>query len=837
MFLLLCTQLGLVLGALWRFKIEESFGLSSLLPLILGGFAVNYWLPQKYRQTFFVALSIAAIFTILPFPHSAAVIAIGIVLIATCHLPISLRARAALIIVVGLALAATRGGFAGETLNDFQGLVIPVVAAMFMFRLAIYLHDLSHEKTPATWSERLGYFFLLPNVCFLLFPVLDYQTYRRTYYDTEEHAIYQKGLLWMTRGLIHLLAYRIVYQFFVPTPGDVESLATVVQFMVTSYLIYLRISGQFHMIIGILCLFGFNLPETHHLYFLSSSFNDYWRRINIYWKDFMMKMIYYPVFVPSRKRFGMSGGIVIAAVVVFASTWLLHSYQWFWLHGAFPINSKDGLFWGFLGSMVVMNSLREINRRKGPTRNLNLIGVFRQSATTVGFFALMSALWSLWSSASIEAWWNTVSAAASSSATEVGQVAGVVALLISVGAGARYTASRWKAIPLDGRNVRQVAGPLYVAGLAGLLILVSVPYARIVLGGEAGQVVSTLRQERLNRQDQEAADRGYYEGLLNEGSFVSALWSARMGRPGDPDDVVPIQEARIVTRRDDLLEYELKRAYSGTFKAAPFRTNRWGMRSGEVDRAKPGDIYRIAFIGASYEMAGGVENDESFPALLEQRLNADESDGAFASFQVLNLSVAGYSMIHKAMVGDEHVEEFAPDLVIQTVYSSEERRLLNHLIRAVEQELPIPFPELQESVRRSGARSWMRTQEIASRLEPHVYDVIEWSFGKLKQDAQESGIPLVLLFVPATTDEDDVAALTKMEELWRRAVNVGIEPARLGDVYGGYEAAEIRLAAWDSHPNILGHRLLADAVYRFLRDREPQIASAFGDRDAVVESR
>ena len=68
------------------------------------------------------------------------------------------------------------------------------------------------------------------------------------------------------------------------------------QFLLATFLLYLRVSGQFHLIVGVLHLFGFRLPETHHLYFLASSFTDFWRRINIYWKDFMMKLVYYPSF-------------------------------------------------------------------------------------------------------------------------------------------------------------------------------------------------------------------------------------------------------------------------------------------------------------------------------------------------------------------------------------------------------------------------------------------------------------------------------------------------------------------------------------------------------------
>ena len=33
---------------------------------------------------------------------------------------------------------------------------------------------------------------------------------------------------------------------------------------------------MFHLIAGILCLFGFNLPATNFWYFLASSFTDMW---------------------------------------------------------------------------------------------------------------------------------------------------------------------------------------------------------------------------------------------------------------------------------------------------------------------------------------------------------------------------------------------------------------------------------------------------------------------------------------------------------------------------------------------------------------------------------
>ena len=144
-----------------------------------------------------------------------------------------------------------------------------------------------------------------------------------------------------------------------PTPADL------VRYMVTTFLLYLQISGQFHIIIGLLHLFGFNLPETHHNYLLSSSFTDFWRRINIYWKDFIQKVFFNPVYF-RVKHWGPTAAMTVATLVAFFFTWLLHSYQWFWIRGTFPMTWQDAVFWGVLAVLVLVNVLYE--QRYGRSR-------------------------------------------------------------------------------------------------------------------------------------------------------------------------------------------------------------------------------------------------------------------------------------------------------------------------------------------------------------------------------------------------------------------------------------------------------------------------------------
>ncbi len=97
----------------------------------------------------------------------------------------------------------------------------------------------------------LAYFFMLPNACFPLFPVVDSSTFRRNYFDDDAYAIYQRGIDWMVRGVIHLLLYRYVYyNLALGAVGGAPDRADLIQYIVANFLLYLRVSGLFHLVVG-----------------------------------------------------------------------------------------------------------------------------------------------------------------------------------------------------------------------------------------------------------------------------------------------------------------------------------------------------------------------------------------------------------------------------------------------------------------------------------------------------------------------------------------------------------------------------------------------------------
>ncbi len=417
-FLVNFAHLALLLAVIHRYRIEErpfqGHTFETLVTLALLAMPAHYLAPFRWKKPLFVAVSIAGLFLVAGPWASAIVLAVAAAFIGTCFLPLPWAARAGTCAAMAIAIASARPALAAAGMPEDAW---TIAASMLMFRLIIFLYELKHARVPESPIDAISYFFLLPNFCFLLFPVVDYRTMQRGYFAADVHAIQGRGLAMMFRGTLHILAYRLVYNRLLIEPGEVQGLETLIGHVVSNYLIYLRVSGQFHMACGMLHLFGYQLPETHHRYLLATSFTDYWRRINIYWKDFMVRIVFNPV-VFRLKRWPQAAALAAATTVVFLVTWFLHAYQSFWLRGGWGFTGPDALFWGILGGLVAINL--QLDARRHPARRGTTAGgragdgkptvveLAIRAAKIAGTFTAIALLWSLWSSPSLSAWLDMI---------------------------------------------------------------------------------------------------------------------------------------------------------------------------------------------------------------------------------------------------------------------------------------------------------------------------------------------------------------------------------------------------------------------------------------------
>jgi hypothetical protein len=697
---------------------------------------------------------------------------------------------------------------------------------MFMFRLALYLVATKTARgVDGAWP--IAYFFMLPNLAFPLFPVIDYQTFKRTYFDRPATEIYLQGLLWIARGLVHLLLYRVVYHAVLNDPTDVVRLSDLVQFMLGTFLLYLRVSGQFHLCIGLLHLFGFRLPETHRLYYLANSFTELWRRINIYWTDFMMKVVFYPTYF-RVKRLGPERALVASTIAVFVTTWLLHSYQWFWIRGGFPVTLQDTLFWGALGAFVVFGALRELKAGK-PVSRANPAWSLRRGLHAAATFAVFCFLWSLWSTDSVGEWLWTLAAASRVDAR--GVVLIVVALATIVALGGRD----WHRAGSHPRTRLQALwrSPLRTAATLALLLLLSTQsaiQARVPSSVAAG--LRAMHQTGLNARDEHLQDRGYYEQLEVRGTPQDALAAVLNERREQWQTFASSGVLR--EHRGELLTRDLHPSRRVTWNGKSFSTNNWGMRDQEYALAKSPGTFRIALLGPSFVMGSGVADGETFETLVEDRLNRDFNHPQFERFEILNFAVEGQTAPEQVALLEDRVFAFEPDVVILTHYYPARSWTERYLTKVAcsgsrppagqlatllareglgqeERGIPIPFATARRVASWFGVESRMPSSECAARVRWVADSVVEWALQRFAAVTAEHGTAGIVLGLNSVIDH---APATMPQSL--AIEKAGLPVIDLFDIYPKDGLAALRVAPWDYHPNDAGHRLIAEHLFEKL---------------------
>ncbi len=815
-FLSIAVQLGLLVFVVRLFRLENQAVYHNLMLLAFYGFLVHYFLPSHYRLPFFLLVSLAAIAGILGFINGIWLIGIGLGLIGICHLPVSYNARVAILLVAGAALVALRAGWIQ---GSWLEVIWPILASMFMFRLIIYMYDLKHGKATPTLTSTLSYFFLLPNIVFPFFPVVDYSTFRRTYYNEAQHQIYQRGLQWILRGVVQLILYRYINYYLMIAPGDVTNTLELVRYLISNFGLYLRISGQFHLIIGILHLFGFNLPETHHLYFMASSFTDLWRRINIYWKDFMLKVFYYPTFFRIR-HWGASSSLIFATAFVFFLTWFFHAYQWFWLRGTFLLTTPDMLFWFILACLVIVNTLYESRRGRKRTlgqHSLTIGDIAALALRTSGTFTVMAVLWSLWSSDSIRDWIALISVV-KVTLENIGAL-----LLIFLTITLLFGLVIWIRSLADNKAETNAKQPTSFrssavnAGAILALFLIGTPAIYSQFGGKAQELIKDLTANRLSNREAALLQRGYYEDLIGVNRFNSQLWEIYSKRPSD---WIAIRDTEIVRSTDDDLILELVPSTTIHLNGTWINTNRWGMRDQDYEKTRASNTYRIALAGPSFVMGLGVADNEGFEWLLEERLNREHAGSPYARYEILNFAVPGYSAIQDALVLEQKALVFQPNAIFFMAHQREEESAVLYLADRISAGADLPYPELTELVRRAGVESGATKEETERRLTPYGPEILSWTYRHVVEVSRAHGILPVWIFMPTLEfpiQEDKVAHLVSLAE------ESGFIVLDLSDAYKNQDPESIVVAYWDKHPNAKGHMLIAEDLYRKLREKEGQI--------------
>lgn len=818
-YFLIIVQLFLILLVVYLFKLEEANGLLLILTPLFIGFIVHSLVPLRYKPLIFVLTSVAGFCSVLGIETALILISIVLIMVIILSLRVNYYLKLTLFLAAATIIFLLRINFLSA---DWSAIVTPLVGSIFMFRAILYLYEIRHSDLKPNFIQSVSYFLMLPNITFPLFPIVDFKIFIKTYYDSKATELYQRGVFWMFRGILQLLIYRIIYFYFLPSPSDVTDTGSLIVYLLTNYSLLLKISGQAHLIIGILLLFGFNLPPIFNKYLLASGFSDFWRRINIYWKDFVMKVFYYPVYF-LFKKFGVKTATVLTLLIIFILTWLLHSYQFFWLQGEFPLTEVDGLFWGTFGVLVAVNAflqMRKSKKRKLGSRNWNFRESAILSAKVIGMFTFMNLLWALWSSKSLSEWLDLISVFKKSTSLEISIILCSLILVWITGTYIQkpLSLSRIKSLV---KTFSLSANPALVLVTAFLMIVLRLNSYYLPPDNRLAIFIRTIEAERLNIADMEETERGYYEPIL---SITTLSQSLNLSvEEIAPKDWERIDENEAIRQTGDILVNELVPNSKTRFKGTSFEINSWGLRDKEYTLDKPLNTFRIAFLGASFEMASGVEADSGYEAVVERLLNKNNPSTKFDNYEILNFAVGGYGLTRCVKVLESKVLKFQPNAAIYVAHTRELNRTLGRLYKIYTTGADLEYDYLKNITQKIKQEEGIDVpRDIFMRaLNDSSLALVKWGYTQFAKICNENNITPIWVFLPTL---EGLETKEEVSQLSRLAAEAGFKVTiDLSSVYDGYDLLSLWVQPWDRHPNVKGHHIIAEMLFNKILNHKNQL--------------
>src|SRR4030095_6498148 len=138
----------------------------------------------------------------------------------------------------------------------------------------------------------------------------------------------------------------------------------------------------------------------------------------------------------------------VATLVTFLATWLLHSWQWFWIRGKPLFDWKDFSFWMILALLVLVTAIYETTRALKLTLTPSRVTLRQRlilGLQAAGVFSLMCILWAYWSCQSWAEFETLIDAASRPTFREMMIVLGALLLVFVcalVGGGASRAKSQ-----------------------------------------------------------------------------------------------------------------------------------------------------------------------------------------------------------------------------------------------------------------------------------------------------------------------------------------------------------------------------------------------------------
>ncbi len=677
-----------------------------------------------------------------------------------------------------------------------------VVGSLFMFRSIIYLYEIKNQKKPIDLIHRINYFLLLPNLSLPLFPIVDLKSFSSSYQKIDQKIV-QRAILFIIRGIFQLLLYRFIYHFLIRSISDIDNLYDIFTYFIYNFLLVWRVIGAFHIALGMIMLTGYNVPDIFNNLFFATSFSDLWRRTNIYWKAFILKVYYYPIYF-KIKKWGIYSSIFFATMSCFFITWLLHSYQWFWINGNFPFLIKDIVFWGIFGLLVSYNS---INQQKELDNNEKInpskFPLISNTIKSIGVFLTMSILWSIWISPSIQNWLNLIYTARFFDINILTKIALVIVVYFTISFTYQlYLSKKNTSFKLLVNHKNTLSIFFFILFIAPFIYFYESNLKLV------NKLENALMYERLNRPDMKNIDNGYYSNLISTNNYTTQIWE---DKNTNSKRWTRFTNTKLVRYTKNLLIGEYIPNTKIDFNGIQYSINSIGLHDKEYPLIKPSNTYRIVVLGGSHETGNSINDNEDFISLVENRINSNKiSFNQNTYTEIINFSVNGYMPLQRYYQYKWKANQYKPDAILLFLHTNYRNRMGNYIFRLLKNASSIDDPYLNNLLKKNRINSLDNDEQIMNKMGNDMDSLIDYSIKSIYSLAKSENTKVVAVFLPTIKDKNIDIEYKYISNLCNKHQ---IELIDLSKIYVNTNKKELYISEVDFHPNNKANKIIAKHLY------------------------
>jgi hypothetical protein len=260
----------------------------------------------------------------------------------------------------------------------------------------------------------------------------------------------------------------------------------------------------------------------------------------------------------------------------------------------------------------------------------------------------------------------------------------------------------------------------------------------------------------------------------------------------------------------------------GIYKGVLYETNRLRLRSPDRPLAKPHGVFRVALLGDSYVLGEGVLVEDIYATLLEREL-ASVRPG---DYEVINTGMSGLSLEHAVKRYGELGLAYDPDLAIYgfTINDIEGRHYETSVVPGHD---PYGVKNSPFALWRAVGPGWVAIREafwpprggyVYELRHNYFENAAAWDdftglLDRLVEMNRARGICTVLFLHTHLVTLNFLHPLNGIYAKVAAAAEArGIFPIASLPAHLGRHDKSLWVNPYDSHPNVEGHRILADAL-------------------------